>query len=161
MKYLVEKAIKVAATLHQGQTDKGGNPYIFHPLRVMEATRVGGYGECIQALAVLHDVVEDCDVMPSEVLDRMGVSVNDPEYHDLQAALWAITHESYEPNVVYWDRVCQNRWASIVKCYDMLDNLNRVHYIEDAKDRQRLTQKYRDGLNYIGKNSKAGPIPLR
>jgi (p)ppGpp synthase/HD superfamily hydrolase len=154
MKYLVEKAIKVAATLHQGQRDKGGNPYIFHPLRVMEAARAGGYGECIQALAVLHDVVEDCDVMPSEVLDRMGVSVNDPEYYDLQAALWAITHESYEPNVVYWERVCQNRWASIVKLYDMKDNLGRLNVVEDIEVRKRLMRKYRDGIAYLKRNSK-------
>ena len=161
MKYLIEKAIQVATTLHQGQRDKLGEPYIFHPLRVMEAARAGGWGESILALAVLHDVIEDCDVMPSEVLDRMGVSVSDPEYQDLQTALWAITHKYYEPNVAYWDRVCQNHMASIVKCYDMQDNLNRVPRIEDTEDRERLTQKYNDGLNYIWKNSESSRARLK
>lgn len=32
---LINKAIEIAARAHSGQYDKGGNPYIFHPLRVM------------------------------------------------------------------------------------------------------------------------------
>ena len=31
----LEKAIKIAVEAHTGQVDKGGNPYILHPLRVM------------------------------------------------------------------------------------------------------------------------------
>jgi (p)ppGpp synthase/HD superfamily hydrolase len=31
----LEKAIKIAVEAHTGQLDKGGNPYILHPLRVM------------------------------------------------------------------------------------------------------------------------------
>ena len=52
----LEKAIKIAVEAHTGQVDKGGNPYILHPLRVMlsldrEEERIVG---------ILHDVVEDC-----------------------------------------------------------------------------------------------------
>jgi len=35
----LERAIEIARKAHEGQTDKGGTPYINHPLRVME--RVG------------------------------------------------------------------------------------------------------------------------
>ncbi len=31
----LEKAILIATTAHQGQTDKAGATYILHPLRVM------------------------------------------------------------------------------------------------------------------------------
>lgn len=31
----LEKAIALAATQHAGQLDKGGQPYILHPLRLM------------------------------------------------------------------------------------------------------------------------------
>ena len=69
----IERAIEIAATAHAGQRDKAGQPYIFHPLRVM--LRV--YGAHEQMAAVLHDVVEDTSVtldnlaqegFPSEVL---------------------------------------------------------------------------------------------
>lgn len=32
---MLEKAIIIAASAHQDQVDKGGNPYILHPLAVM------------------------------------------------------------------------------------------------------------------------------
>ena len=51
----LEKAIAVAAGAHAGQVDKGGHPYILHPLRVMLAVE----GEHARMAAVLHDVLED------------------------------------------------------------------------------------------------------
>lgn len=55
----LSKAIAFAATAHAGQTDKIGDDYIRHPLRVMEAIR--DFGEKAMVVAVLHDVVEDTD----------------------------------------------------------------------------------------------------
>ena len=51
-----EKAIKIAVEAHTGQVDKGGNPYILHPLRVMLSLN----SEEERIVGVLHDVVEDC-----------------------------------------------------------------------------------------------------
>jgi (p)ppGpp synthase/HD superfamily hydrolase len=52
----LERAIALAATVHSGQRDKAGAPYILHPLRMMmKMTTVE-----TQMAAVLHDVVEDC-----------------------------------------------------------------------------------------------------
>ena len=52
----LEKAIKIAVEAHTGQLDKGGNPYILHPLRVMLSLNT----EEERVVGVLHDVVEDC-----------------------------------------------------------------------------------------------------
>ena len=52
----LEKAIKIAVEAHTGQVDKGGNPYILHPLRVMLSLDT----EEERIVGVLHDVVEDC-----------------------------------------------------------------------------------------------------
>ena len=52
----LEKAIKIAVEAHTGQLDKGGNPYILHPLRVMLSLET----EEERIVGVLHDVVEDC-----------------------------------------------------------------------------------------------------
>ena len=54
----LKDAIIRAATRHEGQVDKVGQPYILHVLRVMlrlatEQERIAG---------VLHDIVEDCQV---------------------------------------------------------------------------------------------------
>ena len=66
----LEKAIKIAAEAHTGQVDKGGNPYILHPLRVMLS--LGTEEERI--VGVLHDVVEDCDGWTWEQLKDQGCS---------------------------------------------------------------------------------------
>lgn len=51
-------AISIALEAHKGQTDKGGQAYILHPLAVMN--RVKSIEEKI--VAVLHDVVEDSNI---------------------------------------------------------------------------------------------------
>jgi (p)ppGpp synthase/HD superfamily hydrolase len=51
----LERAIEIAVKVHAGQMDKGGAPYILHPLRVMLAVR----SQEARMAAVLHDVVED------------------------------------------------------------------------------------------------------
>ena len=59
---LIQKAREFAARVHAGQTDKGGHPYIDHPLRVAAAVEAEGREAVIAAL--LPDVVEDGAVSP-------------------------------------------------------------------------------------------------
>jgi hypothetical protein len=54
----LHEAIKVATDAHEGQLDKGGRPYILHPLRVMMAMEETDE----QIVAVLHDVIEDTGI---------------------------------------------------------------------------------------------------
>ena len=51
----LERAIVIAAEAHTKKIDKGGAPYILHPLRVMLMMT----DTDSQIVAVLHDVVED------------------------------------------------------------------------------------------------------
>ena len=75
---LVNQAILFATQAHWGQTDKAGQPYILHPLRVMdyavrEAVRNGLGAEWFNQLrvtAVLHDVMEDCPVTVEDLLKQ-------------------------------------------------------------------------------------------
>jgi (p)ppGpp synthase/HD superfamily hydrolase len=60
MKEHLSKAIAFAAEKHVGQYDKGGIPYICHPLAVMISLNTED--QELMAIAVLHDVVEDCKV---------------------------------------------------------------------------------------------------
>jgi (p)ppGpp synthase/HD superfamily hydrolase len=56
---MLGRAIEIAVTAHAGQVDKGGRPYILHPLWVMD--RVRHLGDDYMIVAVLHDVIEDTD----------------------------------------------------------------------------------------------------
>jgi (p)ppGpp synthase/HD superfamily hydrolase len=59
----LEHAIAIAAKAHEGQIDKAGAPYVLHPLRLM--LQMSTAEERI--VAVLHDVVEDCDWTPEQL----------------------------------------------------------------------------------------------
>src|ERR1039457_5892382 len=77
-------AIILATQYHSDTVDKGGEPYIFHPLRVMLAMRgMHGGGEESQIVAVLHDVVEESrkhkrdQLHLSEIHSRFGKRIHD------------------------------------------------------------------------------------
>jgi len=58
MQDLLAKAIEIAKIAHDGQADKKGDPYISHPLRVMNKMNTASE----KIVAVLHDVVEDSEL---------------------------------------------------------------------------------------------------
>lgn len=68
----LEEAILLANLGHFGQRDRGGHPYILHPLRVME--RVKRFGVITQTVAVLHDLIEDSPYFSEDRLRQCGFS---------------------------------------------------------------------------------------
>jgi len=57
---MLDVALHIAVTSHKGQFDKGGKPYILHPLAVMGLLNTTDYE--LMCIALLHDVVEDCGI---------------------------------------------------------------------------------------------------
>jgi GTP diphosphokinase / guanosine-3',5'-bis(diphosphate) 3'-diphosphatase len=109
----VERAIAIAANAHAGQTDKGGQPYILHPLRVM--LRVSTEFE--RMAAVLHDVVEDSDVS-LEALSAEGF----PD--EVVSAVEALTKRPGETRIQAAHRAAANTVARVVKLADNAENLD-------------------------------------
>ncbi len=109
----LEKAIQIAANAHAGQTDKAGEPYILHPLRVMMT--VATLED--RMAAVLHDVVEDTAVT-LEDLRAQGFSV------DVLSAIEALTKRKGETRPLAAQRARANRIARKVKLGDVADNMN-------------------------------------
>lgn len=140
MEHLVETAILLATNAHRGQTDKAGQPYIFHPLRVMLA--VPPY-EWLQAEAVLHDVVEDTDVTLEQLRD-WGFPERVVQGVD---ALSRRPGESYDDLIA---RVKGNLDAVLVKPEDILDNMRpeRLALLDDATV-ARLVAKYNPALDAL------------
>jgi guanosine-3',5'-bis(diphosphate) 3'-pyrophosphohydrolase len=71
---MLAKAILIATTAHAGQFDKGGNPYILHPLTVMYNMRQQGFDIETQCIAVLHDTMEDNKDWTESRLAEEGMS---------------------------------------------------------------------------------------
>ena len=68
---LLGRAIEVATQAHAGQFDKGGKPYILHPLHLMNQLM---FDIELAQIAVMHDVVEDSDYYTLDILEKIGFS---------------------------------------------------------------------------------------
>lgn len=64
---MLSKMISLATERHAGQFDKGGRPYILHPLTVMHRLRTDD--EELQCIAVGHDLLEDTVTTSRELCD--------------------------------------------------------------------------------------------
>lgn len=126
----LEKAIEIAAKAHTGQTDKGGDPYIMHPLRLMFA--VADNDERIAA--VLHDVVEDSDTTLDDLRDA-GFS------DAIVAAVDNLTKREGETRIVAAQRAVLSPISLAVKLADVTDNMNLTRIKEPSdKDLARLEE---------------------
>lgn len=131
---LLAKAIDIASTAHNKQFDKGGKPYILHPLRIMFNLKTDDLE--LMMIAVLHDVVEDCKEWTIERLKKEGFTDR------VINALTVLTHPKDEPYCDYIERVSTNIDAIIVKLEDLRDNsdITRLKGVSDS-DFER-TKKY-------------------
>jgi (p)ppGpp synthase/HD superfamily hydrolase len=69
---LLERAIRVAVRQHEGQLRKADDqPFITHPVAVALLVARFGLGVKTIAAALLHDVLEDTDMEPSELADAV------------------------------------------------------------------------------------------
>jgi len=129
---MLQRAIEIANKAHEGQIDKAGQPYIEHPLRVMDM----GTTEDEKIAGILHDVVEDSDWTFEKLLVE-GFSIKIIE------ALRCLTKLSKdEPYDNFIKRIKKNPLAVKVKINDLTDNMDirRLPYISE-KDIKRL-RKY-------------------
>lgn len=72
----VFKAYEFAKKAHEGQKRKYTlEPYINHPIEVMQIVSTVPHTEEMLAAALLHDVVEDCGVISSTIFKEFGLWV--------------------------------------------------------------------------------------
>ncbi|XHF33278.1 HD domain-containing protein [Pseudomonas chlororaphis] len=138
MTQTLERAIAIAATAHAGQVDKGGAPYILHPLKVM--LRMSSVEERI--VAVLHDVVEDCGIS-LEDLRKEGFS---------EAVLSAIESVTKVPGESYEDfveRAAQNPIGRVVKLADLEENSDLSRIASPSWEDLERIEKYRRAIGRL------------
>ncbi len=135
---MLDKAILIASTAHQGQIDKAGEPYILHPLRVMFTRRT----ETERICAVLHDVIEDTNIT-LDYLKNEGFS------EDILSALDALTRRENETYDEFIDRILRNKIACYVKLADLSDNMDLTRIANPTKKDYKRIEKYRKAADRI------------
>lgn len=131
------KALALAVATHGGTKDRGGKPYIFHPLRIM--MRLDPDDLHLMALAIMHDVVEDSSISFNDLLED---GFSEEFVNDLRLLTRA-------PGVDYLDYVAAmqgNRRVLLVKEQDLKDNsdITRLKGVSE-KDIARMV-KYQNAF---------------
>lgn len=141
---MLAESIKIASYAHFSQVDKGGMPYILHPLRVMLSVQREYISQqetpeywnmCIAA--VLHDVIEDSPTTYEE-LEVHGYN------QEVIKILMLLTKDPEEDYARYIDRICEsrNKQAMAIKAADLFDNMGEGRLKEPftEKDKERMNK---------------------
>ena len=115
----IDKARTTAWMAHYGATDKGGEPYYGHAMRVAYSPRLKTDAE--RAAGYLHDVLEDTHVTANHLRD-LGIS-------ELVVTLVKIlTRGEDEPYFDYIARVGSDARTTRIKLADIDDNLDESRW---------------------------------
>ena len=138
---MLSKAIQIASTAHINQVDRGGEPYILHPIRVMNDVCSD---DCeLRQIAVMHDVLEDSEYTIDNLRNE-GFSL------DVITALDLLNHDKDNDTYnEYIEKVASNYNAILVKMADLRDNskITRLKGVSQ-KDLDRMA-KYHKSYMYL------------
>jgi (p)ppGpp synthase/HD superfamily hydrolase len=157
MSVILNHAINIATTYHQGQLDKQGQPYILHPLRV------GAAGKTLaeQIVGFLHDTIEDTPAslgmiraeFDTEIMNAVramtrGYFANGGCLYFKQPNI--NTSFTKEPYFAFIHRVLQDPIARKVKINDIEDNLSRMAGLPQ-EEAVGLRERYLKALQILTK----------
>jgi len=142
----LEKAISIALQAHRGQIQRNGEPYILHPLYVMQQVS----GEDERTAAILHDVIED-SVYSLEDLEKEGFSESVLRLVD---ALTRRRDETYEDYII---RVSKTPEAIPIKMADLKHNMDALRLVEfSSRDGDRM-KRYHNAYRVLEKHLRSSP----
>lgn len=114
------RALPYAKQMHEGQFRSGKHqvPYIYHPLLVASHAIALGMGDDdMVATALLHDVCEDCGVLPDEL----------PVGDCVKEAVALLTKPKGKlDNETYYSAIATNEIAVMVKILDRCSNISSI-----------------------------------
>ena len=137
MSTLWQQAASFAANAHKHQTRNDGTPYVAHPFRVAMTVslRFGNADEEVLAAALLHDVIEDCDVDYDDLCESFGSRVADlvaVKTKDMRL-------EETIREVAYDKQLADGPWEGrLIKLADVYDN-----FVDADSDHMKSKMKVR------------------
>lgn len=146
-------ALTLMKELHDGQTDKCGQPYWIHPFTVAMRGFTGYYNGQVSTTIVglLHDILEDTNITEQELLCRFPMKIDEIEALELLTRKDEMSYDDYITSIIE----SGNEIAMLVKLDDLLHNanLNRMldAGIEITERDERRTEKYKKAFDRLHK----------
>lgn len=136
--HLIELALSIAIEAYTGKIDKGGQPYILHPLRLMARMS----NDDARVVAILHDVIEDSTITADDLLQR-GI----PEH--LVITIQCLSRKIGESYEAFIERIALNPLARLVKMADIEDNLDVLRLVKLSPSDLERVKKYHAAWYYL------------
>lgn len=133
---MTKKAMKLAYEMHEGQKDRSGIPYIFHPIHLAEQM----VDEDSTIVALLHDIVEDTSMTFDKLLDLGFTS-------EIVDAIQLLTKPEEEDYLDYVSRVKQNELARKVK--HLTHNMDLTRLDQPSQKDYERKNKYLKALELL------------
>lgn len=132
---MLNNMLLLATTAHAGQYDRGGAPYILHPMKVMHYLKTTD--EELMCIALGHDVIEDTKTTYADLVDA-GMSLR------VINGIKALTKQPGQTYDEYKEIVFQNEDAMRVKLCDLRHNtdIRRLKGVSE-KDIERMAKYQR------------------
>lgn len=152
-------AYRFAAKAHEGQYRRSGEAYITHPVAVANILADMRMDAASLMAALLHDVIEDCDVTKAEIAERFSPVVADlvdgvSKIGAIQFESRAIAQaENFRKMVL---AMTQDIRVILVKLADRLHNMRTLSVLNGEKRRRIATETleiYAPIANRLGMNN--------
>ncbi len=145
---VIEKAIEVGITAHEGQFRKSGDPYIVHPLTVARILREKMHMDTTGvAAAVLHDTVEDTFITLDDLKKTFGKEV--AFLVDGVSKIGQVEAKSRLQRQAETVRkmilaMSQDLRVLLIKLADRLHNMRTIEFIPDEARRRSIAEETLD-----------------
>ena len=118
------KAIEFATNAHKDQRRKTtGEPYIVHPMAVMNIVCQYTDDEDVVCAAVLHDTIEDTPTSAEDIEKNFGEKIKNMVVQESEPdKTWS--WEQRKQHTINRVACCNDRGCLLIACADKLDNLN-------------------------------------
>jgi (p)ppGpp synthase/HD superfamily hydrolase len=135
---ILQQVQEFARRAHGDQRRKyADEPYIQHPVRVMDRCRAASDRLPMLAAALLHDVLEDTGVTKEQLADFLSSTMSEPDARDTFDIVVELTDVYTKPDFPQWNRRVRKdreklRLAAIsadaqtVKYADIIDNAKDI-----------------------------------
>jgi hypothetical protein len=154
---LVSNAFDVAKSKHEGSFRKSGEPYIIHPLSVLETLVRLRCSSNVLAAGLLHDTMEDCGVTYEDLRTTFSdevagivdavTAIKLDERAEETGSMSAIERHEYLDRLTDDKLLNSPHWRSalLVRMADRVHNLSTIAACSEGKRRQKI-EKTKDFL---------------
>jgi len=122
------------------ETGHNPKPVLYHSFKVANKLYEYNYSESVVIASVLHDLIEDTDITYNEIEKEFGKNIADL----VQAVSFdpKIDDKLEQAKLMFENSLKYGMNAVLIKCSDLIDNIDFVQFVDDKEKRTVLLKKY-------------------